>query len=482
MKMFVVIFIAIIFNLLVEYKCQSPCPGFFRYTLDDRTREVFGRIEIPHAPRNVPIQLRVSLSVATLLPTPYVGKIELAKTRQESVRAIETGQPLTYNIFFPLQHPLPLLTEILFNNYQYCLGHRANAPVVTNIFLEHFLYPARVRPGVNAALQNSNNNPVNSFNHKEWENYQFSDENYPITPSFSLPNAQVSSDRPPTAAPEESLVDFNLLNFYQDRNCGKSNVVDHSTANDTWTYPGQWPWHVAVFVARYHMEFQCSGNLITDQHILTAAHCMITNGVEIPANLLLISLGRYRLDHWYEPNAVTREVLEFVIHPEYTNRGSAHADLAILLLRERVQMNRRIKPVCLWSRGTALERVVGRMGYVVGWGKDDNGDQHLGEPRQTRVPIVSQEDCLRSNLKFVRSGSSTSNKTFCAGWRDGSGLCNGDSGSGLIIHDQTTDRYYLRGVLSLSLLDENLRTCDLSSYVVYVDVAKFLKWIHAQIL
>ncbi|XP_028982560.1 serine protease gd-like [Diachasma alloeum] len=467
---------------MVGHRCQSPCPGFFRYALDNRTREVFGRIEIPHPPRNVPIQLRVSLSIATVLPTQYVGKIELAKSRQESVKAIEAGQPLTYNIFFPLQHPLPSLTEILFNNYQYCLGRRANAPVVTNIFLEHYLYPAGVNPGLNAASQSNNNNPENPFNHKELENYPFSDEKYPITPSFSLPTGQPPTHRPPTAAPAEPLFDSTLLNFYQDENCGKSNNVDRSTTNDTRTYPGQWPWLVAIFVARYNFEFQCSGNLITDKHILTAAHCMISNGDEIPANLLLISLGRYRLDHWNEPSAVTREVLEFVIHPEYTNRGSAHADLAILALRERVQMNRRIKPVCLWTGATALEWVVGKMGYVVGWGKDENGDQHLGEPRQARVPIVSQEDCLRSNLKFVRSGSSTSNKTFCAGRRDGSGPCNGDSGTGLMIHDQTTDRYYLRGVLSFSLLDENMRSCDLSSYVVYVDAAKFLKWIHIQIL
>ncbi|XP_011297150.1 serine protease gd-like [Fopius arisanus] len=471
--MFVIVSAVVILNSLAGYTCQSPCPGFFRYAVDNRTREVFGRIEIPHPPRNVAIQLRVSFSIATVLPTQYVGKIELAKSRQESVLAIEAGQPLVYNIFFPLQRPLPVLTEIVFNNYQYCVGHQARGPVVTNIFIEHFLYPAGVTPEVNTPHQNNNANP-HPLNQKEFENLPLADEKYPIIPSFSL-----TTPRPPAG---ESPFDSTLLNFYQDENCGKSNRLNHSMPNNWGTYASQWPWLVAIFIARYNFQFQCSGNLITAKHVLTAAHCMISNGIEIPANVLLISLGRYRLNDWHEPRAVNREVLGFVIHPEYTNRGSAHADLAIVILRERVQMNWSIKPVCLWTGAAALEQIVGKMGYVVGWGIDENGDQHLGGPRQAQVPIVSQEDCLRSNLKFVRSGSSTSNKTFCAGRRDGSGPCNGDSGSGLMIHDQTTDRYYLRGILSFWLLDENLSSCDLSYYVVYADVAKFLKWIHKQIL
>ncbi|EFN81615.1 Serine protease gd, partial [Harpegnathos saltator] len=85
------------------------------------------------------------------------------------------------------------------------------------------------------------------------------------------------------------------------------------------------------------------------------------------------------------------------------------------------------------------------------------------------------EECLWSNPRFV---SFTSNRTFCAGLRDGSGPCNGDSGSGLVLHDSTTGRYQIRGIVSRSLFDLNEMTCDLTQYVVFVDVAKYIPWIN----
>ena len=93
------------------------------------------------------------------------------------------------------------------------------------------------------------------------------------------------------------------------------------------------------------------------------------------------------------------------------------------------------------------------------------------------VRLILQEDCLRSNIAFL---SSTSNRTFCAGSRNGSGPCNGDSGSGLVLRDPITGRYHLRGIISLSLLDKSTLSCDLKEYLVFVDVPKFQSWIKTQ--
>lgn len=81
--------------------------------------------------------------------------------------------------------------------------------------------------------------------------------------------------------------------------------------------------------------------------------------------------------------------------------------------------------------------------------------------------------CHWSHPGFVNL---TSNRTFCAGMRDGSGPCNGDSGSGLVLFDTTTNHFQLRGVVSRSLLG-NEPSCDLSKLIVFVDVAKYLLWI-----
>lgn len=55
---------------------------------------------------------------------------------------------------------------------------------------------------------------------------------------------------------------------------------------------------------------------------------------------------------------------------------------------------------------------MGKDGTIVGWGKDEHGNQFVEEPKQLKVPIVSHEGCLRSDERFLKL---TSNRTFCAG-------------------------------------------------------------------
>ncbi|KAK1124532.1 hypothetical protein K0M31_006880 [Melipona bicolor] len=195
---------------------------------------------------------------------------------------------------------------------------------------------------------------------------------------------------------------------------------------------------------------------IIDTIFLSAAHCLILNNVNLPPGTFLVSLGRYRLRDWRGNGSVNREVEDYKLHPDYDGSGNADSDLAVLVLRESVPYTSVIKPICLWSGSSLLSNVVGKVGHVVGWGRDEAGNRYVQEPRQTKSPIVAQEVCLWSNRNFV---AFTSNRTFCAGERNGSGPCNGDSGSGFVIYNNETDRYYLRGVVSRSLLDIDIRVC-----------------------
>lgn len=60
------------------------------------------------------------------------------------------------------------------------------------------------------------------------------------------------------------------------------------------------------------------------------------------------------------------------------------------------------------------------------------------------------------------------------GFRNGSGPCNGDSGGGFVM--KRSGRWILRGIVSMSLSSKEAQ-CDLNSFVVFVDVAKYLGWI-----
>ncbi|XP_046834543.1 serine protease gd-like [Vespa crabro] len=477
---------------------ESPCPEYFRYIRNNNFEDM-GQVEIPWPPKNMALHLKIELTVATSLPSKYVGRLELAQSKEESVRAVQQGRSLFYLVHFPISQPLPILTNIWFNEQLYCSGPRALGRIVTSIVLEHTLFPPRIL--TISPNQGNNLDTQPNFNDFIPFNQILSPSLIQETPSplpSPLPLPQPPPSLPPPRPspqpssqpspqlypiPNKMLSENKSLNDNGNDNCGRVNIPDNNInpliAKGLETSPGQWPWLVAIFVVKIQFEFHCTGTLVTNKHIVTVAHCTRLDDVILPASTMLVSLGRYRLRDWREEGSVNREVKEYKLHPDYKGDikdPTADADLAVITLWEPVEFSDFIKPICLWSGSNDLRDIVGSKGYVIGWGQDEFG-KYLTNPHMAIVPIVSQEDCLWSNAGFV---AFTSNRTFCAGSRNGIGPCNGDSGSGLVIR-KTDGRYQLRGVVSRSILDRNTMSCDLSHYVVYVDVAKHLDWIRLQI-
>ena len=105
---------------------------------------------------------------------------------------------------------------------------------------------------------------------------------------------------------------------------------------------------------------------------------------------MLVSLGRFNLHDWEESGSTNLDVAEYKIHPEYKNPGNGDSDLAVIKLTERIKYTPRIRPICLWMGEIDLDSVVGKSGYVVGWGSDGTSNRHSSKPRMSKVPIVSQ--------------------------------------------------------------------------------------------
>lgn len=98
------------------------------------------------------------------------------------------------------------------------------------------------------------------------------------------------------------------------------------------------------------------------------------------------------------------------------------------------------------------------------------------EPKKIDMPVVSEAECLRSHDIFRNI---TSNRTFCAGSRDGRGPCNGDEGDGMVFSKKNV--WFLRGIVVGFLVDPITNACNLSEYFVLTDVAKFVDWIESYI-
>lgn len=97
--------------------------------------------------------------------------------------------------------------------------------------------------------------------------------------------------------------------------------------------------------------------------------------------------------------------------------------------------------------------------------------EHENEPTFIGVPIQSNGQCLPGQGGLA---ALSSERTFCAGLKNGSGVCFGDSGGGLIV--EVNGVYHLKGIVSASLFDR-VGFCDVLHNAIYTNVLKFRGWI-----
>lgn len=133
-----------------------------------------------------------------------------------------------------------------------------------------------------------------------------------------------------------------------------------------------------------------------------------------------------------------------------------------------IHPNSFVQPICLWYSENGPSETVGT---VIGWGKsEDQSKPHENEPKIIGVRIQSNLDCLPGEKELA---SLASQKTFCAGLTNGSGVCLGDSGGGLTIKNNNI--HYLKGIVSSSLL--NGSDCNVMKNTIYTNVLMFRDWI-----
>lgn len=105
---------------------------------------------------------------------------------------------------------------------------------------------------------------------------------------------------------------------------------------------------------------------------------------------------------------------------------------------------------------------------VVGFESTDNGEI-AKTPRVLDTPITGYHKCAEEQ----KYKNLLSHRNICGGKADGTGVCNGDGGSGLLVFKNGT--YFLRGIVAASLFN-NVNSCDFNAYSVFTDAVKFYSW------
>jgi len=212
---------------------------------------------------------------------------------------------------------------------------------------------------------------------------------------------------------------------------------------------GAWPSAAAVFIGN---NFSCSGVLVHERYVLTAAHCGgALDGVIVGAN------------DWTDPDVEFIDVVGVTLHEDFLNSY----DVALLELAEAAQT----PPSPL-----GLDCVIDDHLYdgadvsIVGFGATDQGGVQVGTVLYEAIAPVVDHDCA----DVTRGCMSTiiPNGELIAGG-DGVDSCIGDSGGPIYLRAPTGD--FLVGTTSRAATPATVSCGDGGIYVRFDAIADWIE-------
>jgi len=254
--------------------------------------------------------------------------------------------------------------------------------------------------------------------------------------------------------------------------CGQTNAGSNRIVNGRPAKRNAWPWIAALGYTDPNsgdVTYLCGATLVTDRHVVTAAHC-------IRDDMVTVLLGEHVL--YNDTDGVDPEefdVVTMIKHENYNSRTFDN-DIAIVEFAPAVTFKKGIQPACLPSRTPTLleDDFVDEGVFIAGWGATGFRDATSDVLLQGIIGVVTNDECKEkfSQFKNVEIGSTK----ICA--RDKNDMidaCQGDSGGPMVALKRSSNnryRYHLIGVVSFGY------RCAVKGFPgVYTRVTEYDKWI-----
>ncbi|KAH8382491.1 hypothetical protein KR009_003895 [Drosophila setifemur] len=217
----------------------------------------------------------------------------------------------------------------------------------------------------------------------------------------------------------------------------------------------------------------CGGTLISNRHVLTAAHCAYT---EI-GSINIVRLGELEFDNTQDdadPEDFT--VLgNPVVHPGY-DHPAIYNDIAIIRLTRPVTFNEYKHPACLPFEDGRQTRTF----IAIGWGQTDSVPRPGDETKilqkvklynyNTRCSITAEKN------EDLPNGYNATTQ-LCIGSSENKDTCDGDSGGPVLTYHGTYPcMYHVMGITSVGVF------CDTPDIpAMYTRVHFYLDWIKQEL-
>nr|ATU82397.1 venom S1 protease 1 [Lethocerus distinctifemur] len=209
----------------------------------------------------------------------------------------------------------------------------------------------------------------------------------------------------------------------------------------------------------------CGGTIITNYHVLTAAHCTFpfrNSGVQ-----LVVVLGEHDQSK-VDKGTVIIEVERAIEHENY-DPSKYFNDISLLVLREKINYNQIIGPACLPSAKTNL---VNEQVKVIGWGTLGYRKDLSKVLMKVNLRVIPLTVCKQN---FRREIHADIPSQICTKAQN-KDSCGGDSGGPVIWLDPETNRYTL-----VALVSYGKTKCGGKEPAVNTDVSYHLDWLQKKI-
>uniref|UniRef100_A0A182SKT2 Peptidase S1 domain-containing protein n=1 Tax=Anopheles maculatus TaxID=74869 RepID=A0A182SKT2_9DIPT len=226
--------------------------------------------------------------------------------------------------------------------------------------------------------------------------------------------------------------------------------------------------HVAAIGWTDHntTRWLCSGALIWENFILTAAHCAADEN-NVPPDVA--RMGDFDIYDDDDDDFVQElKIVDIIRHPKH-RFGSTYYDIALMKLEKNVTVDGTVAPTCLWLENEIRFPKL----LMAGWGKTGTGDDQLNIAKKVELNRIANDEC---SSYYVAINDKLENglmdHQLCAS-NGKIGTCTENFAGPLFVKLFEDLRLipFLVGVMSFG------KVCDASKPSVYVKVSSFGDWI-----